>query len=80
MSTVNLVNADVGIYFRYKDYTESKNPTNTSASSLDNHFAVGAVFSHHHPKQKKITQAILDKLVVGCALPLNIIERPDFRE
>ncbi|CAI5669729.1 unnamed protein product [Oreochromis niloticus] len=37
------------------------------------------LFSPNSPRQKAITQSILQDLIVGCSLPLSIIENPHFR-
>lgn len=37
---------------------------------------------HHqgHPRQRIITESIVNDLVIGCNLPLSLIEHPNFRK
>lgn len=37
------------------------------------------LFSPNSPRQQAITQSILQDLIVGCSLPLSIVENPHFR-
>ncbi|XP_020670837.3 uncharacterized protein LOC110091171 isoform X1 [Pogona vitticeps] len=36
-------------------------------------------YGQNHPKQKRIVRSIVNDLIIGCSLPLSLVERPQFR-
>ncbi|KAJ7303242.1 hypothetical protein JRQ81_012178 [Phrynocephalus forsythii] len=36
-------------------------------------------YGQNHPKQKKIVRSMVNDLIIGCSLPLSLVERPAFR-
>ncbi|KAJ7341173.1 hypothetical protein JRQ81_004982 [Phrynocephalus forsythii] len=36
-------------------------------------------YGQSHPKQKRTVRSVVNDLIVGCSLPLSLVERPQFR-
>uniref|UniRef100_A0A3Q3IBN3 HAT C-terminal dimerisation domain-containing protein n=1 Tax=Monopterus albus TaxID=43700 RepID=A0A3Q3IBN3_MONAL len=67
--------------YRFEEYQMNKSITNepeqpSISQFLDIH--VGQ-YSMSHPQQKAITNSILSDLIIGCNLPLSIVENKSFR-
>uniref|UniRef100_A0A3Q4GAH5 HAT C-terminal dimerisation domain-containing protein n=1 Tax=Neolamprologus brichardi TaxID=32507 RepID=A0A3Q4GAH5_NEOBR len=73
----------ISLFCRYLEYKAGSatsviavNPTQPQLSL----FAPSIhLFSPNSPRQQAITQSILQDLIVGCSLPLSIVENPHFR-
>ena len=37
------------------------------------------MFNHQHPRQKAINDAVAQELIIGCSLPLSIVENSHFQ-
>lgn len=68
--------------FRYMEYQSAKEQASSGSLQLTlGQFGLsgGNTYGACHPKQKMITEAIISDLVVDCAFPLSLIEKPGFR-
>lgn len=65
---------------RYKRYLSDVNCPDSAQSTIHDSFSrVSDHYLPSHPKQTAITDTIIDDLIVGCALPLSIVENSHFR-
>lgn len=37
------------------------------------------IYSQGHPRQKAITESIIQDLIISCNLPLSLIDKPSFK-
>lgn len=65
----------------YKEYTsryqltDASQPTIDSVMKRDDNGPLGV----KHPQQLKFNRSVVNNLIVGCALPMSIVENPNFR-
>lgn len=69
--------------YRFAEFSKAKKGTSEEGQSSIQSFLVQArsVQAYHqgHPRQRIITESIVNDLVIGCNLPLSLIEHPKFR-
>lgn len=70
--------------YRFSEFNRAKKVASGSAegqSSLDSFLKIPAVqiYSHGHPRQKAITESIIQDLIISCNLPLSLIDKPAFK-
>ncbi len=84
---LNLIFTKLCHFIRYKEYIKggSSNPSNQTSitsyasSSADSDLGTVQIFSPKHPRQKAINDAVVKHLIVGCGLPVSLVESPHFR-
>ena len=67
---------------KYKAYKDSKPKSNTQSQPLINAFfkcSNQENYSNSHPRQRKLSMSIVENLIVGCSLPIRIVENKHFR-
>ncbi|XP_038054668.1 zinc finger BED domain-containing protein 6-like [Patiria miniata] len=77
---------------RYDNYLKSKSQQEEKQASILTFATPGAscasgqssefihLYSAKHPRQKAINEAIIKDLIVGCSLPLSLVENPCFQK
>ena len=69
--------------YRFTDFTKSKKGTTGQGQFSIDSFLMQArgvqVYHQGHPRQKAITESIINDLIISCNLPLSLIEKPSFR-
>lgn len=69
--------------YRFAEFSKAKKGTSEEGQSSIESFLVQArgVQAYHqgHPRQRLITESIVNDLIIGCNLPLSLIEHPNFR-
>ena len=72
---------DAGTSITRNDGTPSKQSVITSFVSMSAAMDPELVqlFNPNHPRQKAIGDAIVKHLIVGCSLPVSLVEDPHFR-
>ena len=62
-------------------HQKKKATTGQGQSSIDSFFQGSAVQVYHQgpPRQKAITESIIQDLIISCNLPLSLIEQPSFK-
>lgn len=68
-------------YFRFAKYKELKSKTTPVNQPALTSFGYSASdqYSYNHPRQKAITAAIINDLIIDCSMPLSLVEKPGFR-
>ncbi|XP_043987015.1 uncharacterized protein LOC122839489 [Gambusia affinis] len=66
---------------RFEEYQMNKRITNEPQQPSISQFldTRAGQYSMNHPQQKAITNALLRDLIIGCNLPLSIVENKSFR-
>ncbi|KAK6307408.1 hypothetical protein J4Q44_G00225560 [Coregonus suidteri] len=68
---------------RFTEFCKAKvaSPGTEGQSSIDSFLTTTGVhvYSQGHPRQKAITEAILQDLIISCNLPMSLVDNPHFR-
>ena len=72
------------MFHRYEEYQKYKqqpvrDPSQPGIGQFSTHAQPLEVYSETHPKQRSMTISIINDLIVGCNLPLTIVENVKFR-
>ena len=75
------INVNMFISYRFEEYMTTKSIAKDPQQPLITAFssAQATQYNAAHPQQKAITNSILADLVIGCNIPLSIVENRFFR-
>ena len=70
---------------RYNEYLKQKEiqATTSDQSSIASFVSTGEQgqsYSAQNPRQKKLTDSLVNNLIISCALPISIVDHPNFRK
>ncbi|KAK0151187.1 putative AC9 transposase [Merluccius polli] len=69
--------------YRFYEFNRAKVASGSAEgqSSLDSFLTKPGVqiYSQGHPRQKAITESIIQDLIISCNLPLSLIDKPSFK-
>lgn len=66
------------LYFRFLEYKAGQE-TDVSQPTIASFTNQVQVYSLHSPRQQAINEAIIQDLIIGCCLPLSIVDNGHFR-
>ncbi|KAL7383777.1 hypothetical protein ABVT39_017213 [Epinephelus coioides] len=66
---------------RFSEFNRAKKVASAEGqTSLDSFLTKGVqIYSQGHPRQKAITESIIQDLIISCNLPLSLIDKPSFK-